>query len=293
MDLRDAAPPWRVALHLREHVREEQHLPVARTRDERVLGIVGMFDQKARIMQVGLAAQALQVALPALAVGRIGKHEVELAGRKCVVGQRRVLRPAHDIVGRSPFALEQQVGFGDGVRLGVDLLAIEVDGDLLAALLGDLGKRLLGDRQHSARTASTVVHQVRPGLDLVGDRLENQLRHQGHGIARSPVLASLFVVLFVEPADQFLEDRSHGMVIQAGLPDRSVCVEDRIGTQVHVRREELLDQCAQRVRLGQTGNLVPELEVLEDVLDVRREALKVRFKVSPELLLAGPGPEIP
>ena len=100
----------------------------------RVLGVAGVLDDEARVLDAALAAHALQVALPALAVGRIGEHEVELARREGVVGQRRVLRAADDVVRRLAFALEQQVGLGDGVGLGVDLLAVEVGRDLLAVL---------------------------------------------------------------------------------------------------------------------------------------------------------------
>ncbi len=42
----------------------------------------------------------------------------------------------HDVVGGLAFAFEQQVGLADGVGFGVDLLAEQVDGDLLAVLLG-------------------------------------------------------------------------------------------------------------------------------------------------------------
>ena len=90
--------------------------------------------------------------------------------REGVVGERRVLRAADDVVRRLAFALEQQVGLADGVGLGVDLLAVEVGGDLLAVLLGELLQRLLGDGQHAAGAAGAVVEQVGAGLDLVGDR---------------------------------------------------------------------------------------------------------------------------
>ena len=156
-----------------------------------------------------LAAHALQVALPALAVGRIGEHEVELAGREGVVGERRVLRAADDVVRRVALALEQQVGLADGVGLGVDLLAVEVGGDLLAVLRGELLQRLLGHGQHAAGAAGAVVEQVGARLDLVGDGQEDELRHQLDGVARRPVLAGLLVVLLVEAADQLLEDRAH------------------------------------------------------------------------------------
>ena len=117
-------------------------------------------------------------------------------------------------------------------------------GDLLSALPGDLRQRLLGHRQHAPGAAGAVVHQVGSRVDLVGNRQEDQLRHERHGIAGGPVLASLLVVLLVEAPHQLLEDRPHPVVIQAGLFDRPVAMEDRTGTQVHVRREELLDQRA-------------------------------------------------
>ena len=181
----------------------------------------------------------------------------------------------------SPLALEQKVRLGDGVGLGVDFLAVEVGGDLLAALLGDLDQRLLGHRQHAAGAAGAVVHQVGSGIDPVGDGQQDQLCHQRHGIARSPVLAGLLVVLLVEAADQFLEDRAHRVVIQAGVLDRPLAMQNRVGTQVHVRREEHLDQRAQGIGLRQARDLVPKLELLQDVLDVRREAVEVRLEVGP------------
>ena len=97
-------------------------------------------------------------------------------------------------------------------------------GDLLAALSGDPCQRLFGHRQHAAGAAGAVVYQVGPGVDPVGDRQQDQLRHERHGIARGPVLAGLLVVLLVEAADQFLEDRAHPVVIQAGVLDRAVAM---------------------------------------------------------------------
>jgi hypothetical protein len=63
-------------------------------------------------------------------------------------GRRRCERVDHsgaadDVVGALALALEQHVGLADGVGLGVDLLAVEVGGDLLAVLGGELLERLL------------------------------------------------------------------------------------------------------------------------------------------------------
>ena len=228
-----------------------------------------MLDHEARVLDPVLAAHALEIALPALAVGRIGEHEIELARREGVVRQRRVLGPADDVVRGVALALEQQVCLADGVGLGVDLLAVKVRGHLLAVFRGELLQRLLGDGQHAARAAGAVVEQIGARLDLVRDRQEDQLRHQLHGVARRPVLARFLVVLLVEAADQLLEHRAHGVIVEARVLDRAVPVLHRIRAQVDVRREELLDQRAECVGLREAGDLVAEFELLEDVLDVR------------------------
>jgi hypothetical protein len=85
-----------------------------------------------------LAAHALEVGLPALAVGRVGEHEVELHRREGVAGERGAVL---HVLGGLAFALEQQVGLADGVGFGLDLLAEEVDGDFLAVLGASLIER--------------------------------------------------------------------------------------------------------------------------------------------------------
>ena len=267
-------PSADVAVHLRRHVGEEEHLPVAGAGDERqFLALVHHLE--ARVAHAVLAAHRFEVLLPALAVGRVGEHEVELLGREGVVrrawtiprrrrcGRRSRLRPS-----------EQHVRLADGVGLGVDLLAVEQALDLLAALRADRRERLLADGEHAAGAAGAVVEQVGAGLDLGLDRQEHEVRHQPHGVARRPVLARLFVVLLVELADQFLEDRAHRVVVDAGR------------REVDVGVEELVDQRADGVGLRQRWQLVAELEVVEDVLDVGREAVEVVLEVGQQLLLA-------
>ena len=131
-----------------------------------------------------------------------------------------------------------------------------------------------------------------PDSIWVGNGQEDQLRHELHGVAWRPVLAGFLVVLLVEAADQFLEDGAHAVVVESGVLDRTVAVEDRVGAQVDVRRDELLDEGAERVGLGESRDLVTELELLEDVLHVGREAVEVCFEVGLELLLAGSGAEV-
>ena len=209
-----------------------------------------MLDHKARVPHFLLAAHALQIGLPALAVGRIGEHEVELAGREGVVGQGGVLGSAHNVVGCVAFTLQQQVGLADGVSLSIDFLAVQVGGDLPAFFGGELLENVFGHSQHAAGAACSVVDQVGAGLDPVGDGQEDQLRHQGHGVARGPMLARLLVVLLVEAPDQLFEDRPHTVVVEAGVPDRAVGVAHRGRAQVDVGRGEFFDQRAQGVGPG-------------------------------------------
>ena len=289
MHLGDAAA---ARLHLGELVGEEEHLAVAGAGDQGVLGIAVVLDHEAGVSHVLLAAHALQVGLPAFSVGGIGEHEVELAGGEGVVGKGRVLRSAHDVVGGVPFPLQQQVGLADGVGLGVDLLAEQVGGYLLAVLGGELLQHVLGHGQHAAGAAGPVVDQVGAGLDPVGHGQEDQLRHQGHGVARGPVLARLLVVLLVEAPDQFLEDRAHAVVVEAGVPDRAVGVAHRGRAQVDVGGGQLLDQRAQGVGPGESLYLVAELEVVEDVLHAGREPVEPGPEVGLELLAVGAGAQV-
>jgi hypothetical protein len=73
-----------------------------------------------------------------------------------------------------------------------------------------------------------------------------------HGVARRPVLAGFLVVLLVEAADQLLEDRAHAVVVEPGCFIAVAVLQDRFGLRL-MWREELLDQRAERVGLGERG----------------------------------------
>ena len=106
------------------------------------------------------------------------------------------------------------------------------------------------------------------------------------------MLAGLVVVVLVEPPDQLLEDRAHGVVVEAGMPERAVQLTHFVGAEVDRRVEELFDQGAEGIGLGEPRDLVAELELLQDVLDVRREAVEVVNEVGPQLLRVGSGPKV-
>ena len=113
VDLGDAAAEGRVVVHLRRHVGEEKHLAVAGAGDEgEFLAVV--HDLEARVAHAVLAAHGFKVFLPALAVGRVRHHEVELHRGEGVVGEGGPFRATDDVVGIFVLALEEHVGFADG-----------------------------------------------------------------------------------------------------------------------------------------------------------------------------------
>ena len=156
----------------------------------------------------------------------------------------------------------------------------------LPCFLGDLLESVLGDREHPAGSAGAVVKKVGAGLDLVCYGKEDEVGHQLDGIPGCPVLAGLFIVVLVEAADQILKHGAHGVVVEAGQ------VADGARAEVDILVEELFDERAKGIGLRQAWDLVPELEVLQNVLHVRREPVEVDLEVVPQLLLGSPGLEI-
>ena len=164
-----------------------------------------------------------------------------------------------------------------------------MDRHLLAALPGETHKPLLRHGEHSARAECPVVAGVGGTLDGVRDRRKDKVAHQFDDIAGSPVFARLLVVLLVEAADKLLENRPHRVVVETGmLEDRlRVILPHGIGRKVDVWRHELGDDRSENVRIGHRRDLVAKLELLENLLDVRREAVEIRLEVRLERLRLG------
>ena len=167
-----------------------------------------------------------------------------------------------------PLALEDQIGFADGVGLRVHLLAIEVDGDFLALLVGQIFQGFLSHGEHPAGAAGAVVEHVGGGLHLVGNGPEDELRHQLHHVPGGEVLAGLLVVVLAEAPDQLLKDRAHAVVVQTFQAHGLIGVERRSWAEVHRRVEELPDEEAQGAGFDQGLDLVPEPELFQHLLDV-------------------------
>jgi len=76
------------------------------------------------------------------------------------------------------------------------------------------------------------------------------------------------------------------------MAHRTVGIHHGIRAQIDGGRGELLDQRPQGVGFGEAGELVAELEVVENVLDVGGEAVQVGLEVSLELLPARLGSQV-
>ncbi len=273
VNLRNATTQRRFVVHFGRHVGKEKHLSIAGTGYKRhFFALVHHF--KARIAHTVLAAHGFKVFLPALAVRRVGEHEVELLRRESIVRKRRPFRAADDVIGVFAFALQQHVGFANGVGLGIDFLPVQMTANLEPAPFPDSRERFFRHGEHTARTAGTVVEQIGTGLQTIFNRQKHEVCHQAHGITRRPVLTGLFVVFLVELANQLLKNCSHGMVVNARR------------REVYSGVEKFIDQCAQRIGFGERRNLVAKFEVFDDVLNVLGKAVEIILKVGQKRLLA-------
>lgn len=82
------------------------------------------------------------------------------------------------------------------------------------------------------------------------------------------MLTGLLVVVFVELSNEFLKDRTHGVVVHCRVFDRAVAVEDGIGAEVHLGIKKFFDQRSDGVSLRKGGDLVTEFEIFNDVLNI-------------------------
>jgi hypothetical protein len=74
------------------------------------------------------------------------------------------------------------------------------------------------------------------------------------------------------------------MVVEARYPDRAVRINHGQRAQVDRGIEKLLDHVTKDIGIDKSRNLISELEFVQDFFNVRREAIKMRLKVSAELL---------
>ena len=88
------------------------------------------------------------------------------------------------------------------------------------------------------------------------------------------MLTGFLVIFLVKLANELLEDRAHGMVVDAAR------------TKIDFRVEKLFDECAKRVGFGKAWDAIAKLEIDQDVLNVGGEAVQIVQEILLELLLA-------
>ena len=267
-------------LHLAHHFHEEEELAVvdggrgAHQLD--LAGCIGQFHLEAGIDDDGVRPVFLKdlalVGLPALAVGRIRQHEVEAGACELVGGESGAVADVLGVV-----ALDHHVRLADGIGLGIDLLAVEVDGGLGADGALGIDDEILGLGEHAAGTAGGIVNGD-DGRELLFHRLEQQVDHELDDLARGEVLSGLLVVLLVELADEFLKDVAHAEIGQAGelAPVRADGV---VVGEIDVRGDEFFEDAVEGVRLRHFPDLVAEIELGDDFGDVGAEAVEVVIEV--------------
>ena len=118
-------------LHLAQHVCQEHQLPVTAPGDQGVFGVSSVLDDEPGVGYAVPAAHLVLVGFPTLPVGRVADHEVERLALEGIIGQGGVFRSANDVGIGVFLTLEEQVGFADGVGLGVYLLPVQMGGDSL------------------------------------------------------------------------------------------------------------------------------------------------------------------
>ncbi len=216
------------------------------------------------------------VGFPALAIGRVGKHEVEAGAGEFVSGERGTVTDVLGVV-----ALDHHVGFADGIGLRVDLLAVEVDGGIRAD--GSLGidDEILGLGEHAARAAGRIVDGD-DRWELPFHRLKQQVDHELDDLSRGEVLPGLLIILFVELADEFLKHVAHAEIGQAGKL-ASVQADGVMMGKIDVRGHEFLDDAVEGVRFRHFPDLVTKIELGDDLGDVGAESVEVMIEIGFEL----------
>ena len=264
---------------VRQHVQQEQELAVADARQAR--------SEAAGRAPVVLVAHRVLVALPVLAVGRVGDHVVE-AGAVVPVVRKRAAED--DVVRVPPVAgLHEEVRLADGERLRVHFLAEQVNAGVGVHGRGDelafarLSRRdvLLGDGEHAARAAARVVDAPHDPLRAQPPPVagQQQVDHEVDDVARREVLAGVLVQRLVELANEFLEDGAHRRVVH------------RVGVQVDLRVAEPLHDLEEQARLVELRDGVVEVELLEHLAHVGAEPGDVVAQVLRDV--GGVGEQLP
>ena len=162
-----------------------------------------------------------------------------------------------------------------------------MDRNIFAAPCRQCHKPILCNGEHTTRSAGPIIAGVSSVLDLIRNWHKDKVCHQLNNITGRPVFAGFLVVLLVELTDQFLKNRTHTMVVQTRMLENGLffILVHWVRTEVDVRRYKFFNDCAEDVCLDHSVDLIAELELLQDLLHIWRETIKICFKVRFQCLL--------
>jgi hypothetical protein len=89
---------------------------------------------------------------------------------------------------------------------------------------------------------------------------------------------ALFVVLFVELTDQFLEHITHTQIGER-RQTIAVVIFPFLGRQIDIRRGEFLQHIEQHILARHVVHLILEIELVDDLFDVGAEAVQIFFHI--------------
>ena len=140
---------------------------------------------------------------------------------------------------------------------------------------------ILRNSEYTACSAGPVIAGISSVLDLICNRHKDKVCHQLNNITGRPVFAGFLVIFLVELTDQFLENRTHTVVVQTGMLENGLflILVHRIRAEVDVRRYKFFNDCAENVCLDHGVDLIAELELLQNLLHIRRETVQIGFKI--------------
>jgi len=161
--------------------------------------------------------------------------------------------------------LDQHVGLADGVVGRGQLLCVHgnvlFDVGLLPRRGGPVEKMFLGHRHHAARPAGRIVEGHVP----VGNGDVEQLHHQPDHLARREVLPGLLAALLRETPQNLLVDVAH--------------LQRRELVRAKFKFLVLVEDRGEAVVLHHLADGRPVVEVLNDVVDIRREPVDIGAEV--------------
>ena len=170
------------------------------------------------------------------------------------------------------FAGYQHIRFADSVGLGVKFLTEQPDIGVRVDLFAEV---VFADGQHAAGAAAGVEdaadHSLAASIFAVFG--EQQGDEQPYDIARGVVFSAGLVGHFREPAQQFLKDLAHGVVVHL--------------IRVQIDLGELVAEDEQPIVLVQPVDELIQVEVFDDVPDIFAEAVEVVGEVEADVVGVG------